>query len=198
MVLGGGALSYERGNHVGVSLHGLGPTNMLIACSSSNVIPRGARAGLAGLRPHILGPFHCRENSAQIRQSSPDYWLCAIFSTKVFTTFNVMLSSLGSGEDPFHDEPMEPQHRTPDSYRGTSLIRNSPPPKDHHRTLDTPTVGSYEGGVSYERGTPVGVSVHERGPRNMLIACFSSCNNQHVPRSWAVTYLTSGVSSDFP
>ena len=42
------------------------------------------------------------------------------------------------------------------SYRGTSLMRNSPPPKDHHMTLDSPTVGSWERGVSYERSTPVG------------------------------------------
>jgi hypothetical protein len=28
------------------------------------------------------------------------------------------------------------------AYRGTSLIRNSPPLSDHHRTLDSPTVGS--------------------------------------------------------
>ena len=45
-------------------------------------------------------------------------------------------------------------------YRGTSLIRNSPPPQDHHRTLG---VESYcrvmEGGVSHERGTPVLVGV---------------------------------------
>ena len=28
------------------------------------------------------------------------------------------------------------------TYRGTLLIRNSPPPKDHHRALGSPTVGS--------------------------------------------------------
>jgi len=31
------------------------------------------------------------------------------------------------------------------TYRGASLIRNSPPPEDYHRVA-----------VSYERGTPVG------------------------------------------
>jgi len=40
-------------------------------------------------------------------------------------------------------------------YRGTSLIRKRPPPWDHHTTLDSPTVGSSEGGGSYERSTPV-------------------------------------------
>ena len=40
-------------------------------------------------------------------------------------------------------------------YRGTSLIRNSPTPRDHHRTLDSPPVWSQERGVSYERGTSV-------------------------------------------
>ena len=49
------------------------------------------------------------------------------------------------------------------SYRGTSLIGNSPLPQDHHRTLDRPTVGSEGGAVSYERGTPV-LSFPESGP----------------------------------
>jgi hypothetical protein len=40
-------------------------------------------------------------------------------------------------------------------YRVTSLIRNNPPPKDRHRTLSSPTVGSYKGGVFHERSTPV-------------------------------------------
>ena len=45
-------------------------------------------------------------------------------------------------------------------YRGTSLIRKCPPPLGtpqgpRHR----PTVGSYGGAVSYERGTPVGCGV---------------------------------------
>ena len=42
------------------------------------------------------------------------------------------------------------------SYRGTSLIRYRPhplgPPEDPRHS---PTIGSYEGAVSYERGTPV-------------------------------------------
>ena len=41
-------------------------------------------------------------------------------------------------------------------HRGTSLIRNSPFAYEHHTALDSSTVGSWEGGVSCERGTPVG------------------------------------------
>jgi len=38
------------------------------------------------------------------------------------------------------------------------------PPQDHHRTLGkVSTVGSLEGGVSYERGTPVGAGRRGRG-----------------------------------
>ena len=40
--------------------------------------------------------------------------------------------------------------------RGTLLLRSRPPPMDHHMTLDSPAVGSWEGAVSYVRGTPVG------------------------------------------
>ena len=40
-------------------------------------------------------------------------------------------------------------------YRGTSLIRNSPPPQDHHRALGTYYCRVLGGTVSYERGTPV-------------------------------------------
>ena len=32
------------------------------------------------------------------------------------------------------------------AYRGASLMRNSPPPSDHHGTLDSPTVGVPGGG----------------------------------------------------
>jgi hypothetical protein len=40
--------------------------------------------------------------------------------------------------------------------RGTSLIRNSPPTLGPpYAPKHEPTVGSYEGDVSYERGTPV-------------------------------------------
>ena len=35
------------------------------------------------------------------------------------------------------------------TYRGTLLIRNSPPPWDHRMTLDGVTAGSQEGCVSY-------------------------------------------------
>ena len=42
---------------------------------------------------------------------------------------------------------------------GTSLIQNTSPPQGHHRALlDSPTVGSWEGAVSNERGTAVLVS----------------------------------------
>jgi len=43
-------------------------------------------------------------------------------------------------------------------YRGTSLIRNTHPPRDHHRSLSTGLLclGSYREGGCYERGTPVG------------------------------------------
>ena len=43
-----------------------------------------------------------------------------------------------------------------DSYRGTSLIRIAPPSLGPpHGPRHSPTVGSYEGVVSYERGSPV-------------------------------------------
>ena len=44
------------------------------------------------------------------------------------------------------------------TYRGTSLIRKSPPPEGFHRALGKGLLqGPTEGGGSYERGTPVAV-----------------------------------------
>jgi len=47
------------------------------------------------------------------------------------------------------------RYATPEPYRGISLIRNRLPPKDYQGPRHRPTVGSYGGAVSYERGTPV-------------------------------------------
>ena len=44
--------------------------------------------------------------------------------------------------------------RCPEKMQGY-LAQETPPPRVHHRSLDIPTVGSEEGVVSYERGTPV-------------------------------------------
>ena len=58
VVLGGGGVSYERGTHV----EGAYPPFMEVLWEphyealGSNVIPRQARPGLAGLRPHTHSP----------------------------------------------------------------------------------------------------------------------------------------------
>ena len=51
----------------------------------------------------------------------------------------------------------------PPPYRGHSPRRNSPPPQDHQMSLDSPSVGSLEGSVSYERGTPVNAATSPTG-----------------------------------
>jgi len=54
-------------------------------------------------------------------------------------------------------------------HRGTSLIRNCPPPWDHHRTLGIWSCGRVLGGAfSYGRGSPVGCD----------------CRNQHAGECW--------------
>ena len=42
------------------------------------------------------------------------------------------------------------------AVQGYLAQKKQPPPQDHHRILGT--VGSLEGGVSYERGAPVAIS----------------------------------------
>ena len=44
--------------------------------------------------------------------------------------------------------------------RGTSLIRNTHPSRTNQRSLGIATVWSYGGGVSHERGTPVGCGAY--------------------------------------
>ena len=55
----------------------------------------------------------------------------------------------------YHLSDCSRDEKTGRAYRGTSLIRNSPPPQGHHKALarNRPAVGSQEGGLSYERGT---------------------------------------------
>ena len=53
--------------------------------------------------------------------------------------------------------PPYPRNPKPCPYRGTSLIRNNPPPSDHHRALGLVLLWGPRGGaIAYERGTPAG------------------------------------------
>ena len=73
-----------------------------------------ARIGRARVKAFggLVGVVRCRANLAHVRQSRPDSGLG-------FRTRTVVRTD---------------GHRR--VYRGTSLIRNRPPPKDHRRALD--------------------------------------------------------------
>ena len=51
--------------------------------------------------------------------------------------------------------PRRPTDEIDFEYRGTSLKRNSPPPRAAKGSRHIATVGSQEGAISYDRGAPV-------------------------------------------
>ena len=48
-------------------------------------------------------------------------------------------------------------------YRDISFIRNSPPPRTTTDPGCSPTVWTWDGGVSYERGTPIWCRIQSQG-----------------------------------
>ena len=76
------------------------------------------------------------------------------------------------------------------TYRGTLLGRNSPPLGAPQDPRYSPTVGSWEGGVSYGRGIPVAVNGHPlrehfhlplRTVTQKLGMCTTKCECTGVP-----------------
>ena len=73
-----------------------------------------------------------------------------IYPTKYLALFSALYHSIGGHQFG------EIISSSASLYRGTSLIRNTPPPLGSQQgPRNRPTVGSYGEAVSYERGTPV-------------------------------------------
>ena len=92
--------------------------------SGSNVIPRRARPGLAGLRPHI------REPTAPWRQPRGKIVVSLVNSHTNATRMGWHLWVINLIFVPWSP----PGWRLQQSYRGTSPVKNSPPPQDPPRT----------------------------------------------------------------